>query len=66
MIDELKHRKGLKVALSGRSEPDIRRVLNMLIKYLTHPQFTRSLIGVARLLANVYGTADVSPGVAKV
>lgn len=64
VVDELRHRRGLKVALSGRGAPDLKQLLKIMTRYITKPQFSRSFVTLADALTVMYDMAD-PPGVAK-
>jgi U3 small nucleolar RNA-associated protein 15 len=55
VLEELGRRRGLKQALSNRDEESLEPVLAFTARYISQPQFSALLIGVANILIDIYG-----------
>ncbi|KAJ1328310.1 hypothetical protein BSLG_010042 [Batrachochytrium salamandrivorans] len=54
MLEELIHRDGLRVALAGRDEHTLQRILSFLMKYITNPRYTLLLSDVSNIILDIY------------
>jgi U3 small nucleolar RNA-associated protein 15 len=55
VLEELGKRRGLTIALSNRDEETLEPVLSFTVRYITRPQYSSLLIGVAHKLCDIYG-----------
>jgi U3 small nucleolar RNA-associated protein 15 len=55
VLEELGKRRGLTIALSNRDEETLEPILSFTVRYITRPQFSSLLIGVAHKLCDIYG-----------
>ena len=55
VLEELGKRRGLTVALSNRDEETLEPILAFLVRYVTRPNFTNVLIGIAHKIIDIYG-----------
>jgi U3 small nucleolar RNA-associated protein 15 len=55
LLDELVHRKGLFIALSGRDEISLQPILAYLAAHITDPRYTNLLIDITHALLDIYG-----------
>ncbi|GKY94044.1 hypothetical protein MPSEU_000371100 [Mayamaea pseudoterrestris] len=53
-LEELGRRRGLTIALSNRDEESLEPILSFTVRYITRPNFSSLLIGVAEKLIDVY------------
>lgn len=65
VIDELSIRKGLNVALANRPESDVSRILQLMLRYIIQPRFSRSLVTLGGVLCKLYGVSHSSPELIK-
>ncbi|XP_062509297.1 U3 small nucleolar RNA-associated protein 15 homolog [Corticium candelabrum] len=62
LVQELVHRDGLKIALSGRDEMALEPVLRFLTKYIADPRYTALLSDVCNIVLDIYaGAVGESP-----
>jgi U3 small nucleolar RNA-associated protein 15 len=54
VLEELGKRRGLTIALSNRDEETLEPILSFTVRYITRPQFSSLLIGVAHKLCDIY------------
>eukprot|EP00124_Ichthyophonus_hoferi_P003221 Ihof_evm3s267 gene=Ihof_evmTU3s267 len=54
IIEELQHRGGLKIALSGRDEHTLEPVLMFLEKNIVNPRFSNLLMDVSHIILDIY------------
>jgi U3 small nucleolar RNA-associated protein 15 len=59
VIEELRHRGGLQIALSGRDETSLEPLLNFLIKNAINPRYAHVLLDVCTM---VFGMCDLAWG----
>jgi U3 small nucleolar RNA-associated protein 15 len=50
VIEELIHRDGLRIALSGRDEPLLEPIFVFVVKYITNPRFATTLLQVGEMI----------------
>ena len=50
LIEELIHRDGLRIALSGRDETTLEPILVFLIKHLTNPRYAITLLQMGDMI----------------
>jgi len=55
ILEELGKRRGLSVALSNRDEQTLEPILSFTVRYITRPQYSSLLVGVANILCDIYG-----------
>lgn len=55
VLEELGKRRGLTIALSNRDEESLEPVLSFLVRYVTKPRYSCTLIGVAHMVIDIYG-----------
>lgn len=55
VLEELGKRRGLTIALSNRDEETLEPLLSFTVRYISRPQFSSLLIGVAHKLCDIYG-----------
>ncbi|KAF9467239.1 Trp-Asp repeat-containing protein [Collybia nuda] len=55
LLQELIHRNGMRVALSGRDDVLLEPVLRLLVKYITDPRFGEMVCDIAGLVIEMYG-----------
>lgn len=56
VLEELGKRRGWTIALSSRDEETLEPVLSFTVRYITRPQFSSLLIGVAHKLCDICGS----------
>lgn len=54
LIQELIHRDGLRIALSGRDDVLLEPVLRLLVKYITDPRFGEMVCDIAGMVIGMY------------
>lgn len=54
VLEELGRRRGLSIALSNRDEQSLEPILAFTVRYISRPQSSSLLIGVARMLCDIY------------
>ncbi|KNC78347.1 hypothetical protein SARC_09220 [Sphaeroforma arctica JP610] len=54
LIEELAHRDGLKIAISGRDEAALTPLLVFLLKHVNNPRYSSLLIEVTNMVLDVY------------
>ncbi|KAI8929897.1 WD40-repeat-containing domain protein [Entophlyctis helioformis] len=54
MLEELIHRDGLRIALSGRDEVTLQPILWFLVKYICNPRYTSLLVDVSSTILDIY------------
>eukprot|EP00871_Galdieria_phlegrea_P005535 jgi/Galph1/5983/GphlegSOOS_G4604.1 len=54
VLEELVSRNGLEIALSGRNKESLRPIFQLLVKNIQNPYYSHTLIGLAKLLLNIY------------
>lgn len=57
VINELKHRLGLRQALQNRDDISLEPILRWLIRYLSNPRYVFTIIEVLMLIIDIYGSA---------
>ncbi|KAG4301463.1 hypothetical protein PCANB_002378 [Pneumocystis canis] len=57
VINELKHRLGLRQALQNRDDISLEPILRWLIRYLSNPRYVFTIIEVIMLIIDLYGVA---------
>lgn len=53
LMEELRHRGGLQIALSGRDEASLEPLLNFLIKNAINPRYAHVLLDVCTMVFGV-------------
>lgn len=56
VLEELSHRSGLTIALSGRDETTLESLLAFIARYVAHPRYARLLVQVAHRLLDLYAS----------
>eukprot|EP00123_Amoebidium_parasiticum_P010908 comp20402_c0_seq1/m.25821 comp20402_c0_seq1/g.25821 ORF comp20402_c0_seq1/g.25821 comp20402_c0_seq1/m.25821 type:complete len:495 (-) comp20402_c0_seq1:402-1886(-) len=54
VVEELQHRGGLKIALSGRDESSLEPVLTFLERNVINPRFSNLLIDICHIVLDIY------------
>eukprot|EP00055_Hartaetosiga_balthica_P006278 m.19457 g.19457 ORF g.19457 m.19457 type:complete len:349 (+) comp5121_c0_seq2:1159-2205(+) len=60
VIYELVQREGMVVALSNRDDASLEPILSFVVKYITHPRYTKLLANVAQIILDIY-----APGIGR-